>query len=185
MPRLLRHHSTVVSYLALFLALGGSAAYAQSRWQYTGADIADESLTGDDIQYASLGKNDLGPNSVGPSELNVKIETVTVTSSVYVDGVKTAVANCPAGYRVIGGGGEVDGSGDISGLNLTSSRPYGDDAWKVEASAITFPATKTNLYHSHKGDSVYDVVWKDWIVVDNHRYTGPWTVTASAICTEV
>ena len=43
-------HATVVAYLALFVALGGTA-YAANEW--TGANIVDESLTGADVR----GKN--------------------------------------------------------------------------------------------------------------------------------
>jgi hypothetical protein len=41
-------HATVVAYLALFVALGGTSAYAVNEW--TGANIVDESLTGADVQ---------------------------------------------------------------------------------------------------------------------------------------
>jgi hypothetical protein len=42
------NHSTVVAYLALFVGLGGTGAYAANQW--TGADIVDESLTGADVK---------------------------------------------------------------------------------------------------------------------------------------
>jgi hypothetical protein len=41
-------HATVVAYLALFVALGGTGAYAANEW--TGANIVDESLTGADVK---------------------------------------------------------------------------------------------------------------------------------------
>lgn len=41
-------HPTVVAYLALFVALGGTGAYAANEW--TGANIVDETLTGADVQ---------------------------------------------------------------------------------------------------------------------------------------
>jgi hypothetical protein len=41
-------HATVVAYLALFVALGGTGAYAANEW--TGANIVDESLTGSDVR---------------------------------------------------------------------------------------------------------------------------------------
>jgi len=187
-----RNHGTVVAYVALFTALGGSA-YAQARYMYTGADIIDGSLTGADlandsvgteaIKYGSLTKNDLGPDSVGASELNLKVQTVTATSSA-TSGAKTTIADCPDGYRVIGGGAEVDGSGDISKLNITSSLPYYDSAWKAEAYAITFPQKKTNWYHKHSGDEYTDVVWKDWVWQDT-GFSGSWTLKATAICAEL
>jgi hypothetical protein len=49
-------HSTVVSYLALFVALGGTSAYAANEW--TGDNIVDESITAADI----LGKASSGGN---------------------------------------------------------------------------------------------------------------------------
>jgi hypothetical protein len=41
-------HATVVAYLALFVALGGTGAYAANEW--TGTNIVDESLTGADVR---------------------------------------------------------------------------------------------------------------------------------------
>lgn len=41
-------HGTVVAYLALFVALGGTSAWAANEW--TGANIVDESLTGADVR---------------------------------------------------------------------------------------------------------------------------------------
>jgi hypothetical protein len=182
MPRLLRHHTTVISYLALFLALGGSAAYAQSRWQYTGADIADESLTGDDIQYASLTKNDLAPNSVAASELDVKVEHVSNSEGGWTP-EKTVYATCPAGMTVLSGGGSVDGlAGQSSKLTLTSSKPWGTTGWVVKAEKNSYPAQKSSWEHKHTGDSVYDIVWKDWNWYDNHRHTGDWTLSVNAVC---
>jgi hypothetical protein len=49
-------HGTVVAYLALFVALGGTGAYAANEW--TGDNIVDESLTAADI----LGKASSGGN---------------------------------------------------------------------------------------------------------------------------
>jgi hypothetical protein len=57
----LKHN--VVAYLALFVALGGTSAYAAN--QFTGADVVDSSLTGADIQDLSIGPDDIGTNSVG------------------------------------------------------------------------------------------------------------------------
>src|SRR5688500_14679643 len=59
-------HTTVVAYLALFVALGGSAYAAAT---ITGADVVDRSLTGVDIRngtvrsadVAGIQGDDLGP----------------------------------------------------------------------------------------------------------------------------
>lgn len=57
----LKHN--VVAYLALFVALGGTSAYAAN--QFTGADIVNSSLTGADIQDQSIENRDLARNSIG------------------------------------------------------------------------------------------------------------------------
>src|SRR5918996_5613795 len=41
-------HATVVAFVALFVALGGTSAYAINEW--TGANIVDESHTGADVR---------------------------------------------------------------------------------------------------------------------------------------
>jgi hypothetical protein len=68
-------HVTVVAYLALFIALGGSA-YAVAT--ITGADVVDESLTGDDVRgmqgnsttpavNGSLNTNDIAGQQANPT----------------------------------------------------------------------------------------------------------------------
>jgi uncharacterized protein YjbI with pentapeptide repeats len=47
----------VVAYLALFMALGGTSAYAANEW--TGANIVDESLTGADIKNGAVASRDV------------------------------------------------------------------------------------------------------------------------------
>src|SRR3954451_800161 len=53
------NHSTVVAYLALFVALGGTA-YAVNN--FTGADIQDESLTGADVRGTDATSTTAGTN---------------------------------------------------------------------------------------------------------------------------
>jgi len=53
----------VVAYLALFLALGGSAIAAKPL--IDGADVQDESLTGADVQNDSLTGDDIAEASLG------------------------------------------------------------------------------------------------------------------------
>ena len=59
--RLSRRHSTVVAYLALFAALGGSAYAAAT---ITGQNIKDGSITGKDVRNRSLGTNELSARAV-------------------------------------------------------------------------------------------------------------------------
>jgi Collagen triple helix repeat (20 copies) len=59
--RLVRRHSTAVAYLALFVALGGSAYAAAT---VTGKNIKDATITGRDIKNQSLGTNKLSAATV-------------------------------------------------------------------------------------------------------------------------
>jgi hypothetical protein len=59
-----RHH---VALLALFVALGGTTAYAANEWN--GSNIQDGTLTGADIQDLSLGLPDYGANSISTGKL--------------------------------------------------------------------------------------------------------------------
>jgi hypothetical protein len=56
-----------LALLALFVALGGTSAYAVNEW--TGANIQDGTLTGADIQDLSLGLPDYGANSISTGKL--------------------------------------------------------------------------------------------------------------------
>src|SRR3954465_3812052 len=50
----------VVAYIALFVALSGTSAYAANEW--TGANIVDESLTGADVKGSDATANVAGTN---------------------------------------------------------------------------------------------------------------------------
>jgi hypothetical protein len=56
-----------VAYLALFVALGGTSAYAANEW--TGANIVDESLTAADIKNGSLGAADITNESLTSADI--------------------------------------------------------------------------------------------------------------------
>lgn len=59
--RLARRHGTVVAYLALFAALGGSAYAAAS---ITGKAIKNGTVTGRDVKNRSLGTQELSPQAL-------------------------------------------------------------------------------------------------------------------------
>jgi hypothetical protein len=59
--RLLRGHSTVVAYLALFAALSGSAYAAVT---ITGTNIKDGTITGRDVRNGALALNKLSPHAI-------------------------------------------------------------------------------------------------------------------------
>lgn len=56
----------VIAYVALFVALGGSA-YAATKW--TGADIVDESLTAVDLAPGSAGTSEIADGAVGSADI--------------------------------------------------------------------------------------------------------------------
>lgn len=60
--RLSRRHSTAVAYLALFVALGGSAYAAVT---ITGKNIKDGTISGRDVKNRSLGTSKLSATAVG------------------------------------------------------------------------------------------------------------------------
>jgi hypothetical protein len=61
LKRLSSRHATAVAYVALFIALGGSAYAAAT---ITGSTIKDGTITGRDVKNASLGTEDLNPRAV-------------------------------------------------------------------------------------------------------------------------
>jgi hypothetical protein len=86
-------HSTVVSYLALFVALGGSTAYAANT--IGSDDVIDESLLSQDIKDGEVKTSDLKNSSVtslkinNGSVLNAEIASNAVTGSKIASGAVT------------------------------------------------------------------------------------------------
>lgn len=126
MPRPVRgiSHTTVVAYLALFVALGGSAYAAAT---ITGSDVVDRSLTGADIRNGSVRSadvnnitgEDLGPGepwtlrspnrrfSVSVTNAGVRLEgpgsaVVVNSSGVSIDGAATTEVSAGATLRLNG-----------------------------------------------------------------------------------
>ena len=67
MSRLPRpRHATVVAYLALFVALGGTSYAAIT---VTGSNVTDESLTGQDVRDGSLRSRDVENNTLTSSDV--------------------------------------------------------------------------------------------------------------------
>src|SRR4051812_27539177 len=60
-------HGTIVAYLALVLALGGTSYAAAT---ITGRQVKDSSLTGRDVRNGSLTGSDLKPKSVPLNRLS-------------------------------------------------------------------------------------------------------------------
>jgi hypothetical protein len=60
-------HSTIVAYLALFIALGAGGAYAANT--IGSADVIDESLLSQDIKNGQVRASDIAANSIGSSRV--------------------------------------------------------------------------------------------------------------------
>ena len=125
-------HTTVVAYLALFVALGGSAYAAAT---ITGADVVDRSLSGVDIRngtvrsadVAGVTGADLGPGepwtlrspnrqfSVSVTNAGVRIQgpgssIVVDNSGVSVDGASITEIRAGASLRLTGSQIQLNGA---------------------------------------------------------------------------
>jgi hypothetical protein len=77
--RLKRHHGTVAAYLALLIAVGGTA-YAGAT--ITGADVVNGSLTGRDVKNDSLKPRDMTFDPVTSKELRIGVKDSTKPRTV-------------------------------------------------------------------------------------------------------
>jgi hypothetical protein len=105
----------LIALVALVFAMAGGAVAAT---QITGSQIVNGSVTGKDVKNRSLSKSDFrgsvrGPRgsrgAQGPPGPTVLGQVTTVSSAQVAygpsDTVQSAIAYCPAGQRVISGGG--------------------------------------------------------------------------------
>ena len=78
--QLRRHHSTIVAYLALFLALGGVSAYAADK--ITSSEIARNAVRSKHVKNGQIKAPDLGAGAVR----NAKLAANAVTGSKVLNG---------------------------------------------------------------------------------------------------
>ena len=89
-------HATVVAYLALFVALGGTA-YAVNT--IGSADVIDNSLVSEDIKNETIRGGDIAPSTIGSSDVfdgsiaSADVKNDTVTGDDIKD--KSGVDTCP------------------------------------------------------------------------------------------
>lgn len=152
-------YANIVSTVCLFMLLGGSAYAAAT---ITGKNIKNSSITGKDVKNKSLTKRDFrgsvrGPRGAqgaqgpqGPSAVG----QITVVRSPQVffgpsDVVQSAIAFCPAGNRVVSGGGvsvtdeqlaATEATGDRSGWLVIGVDTVDDGGEYVQAQALCAPA---------------------------------------------
>lgn len=196
-----------IAYVALFIALGGTSAYAADRLgssdiarnavaakhikdgQVKSADVRDGSLLAQDFAAGQLGGATAGPGAPGSAGARGEtgpqgpvgpagpegpvgpegpqgpegprgltgpagpqgapglsgVETVTATNFSNVVRLEaTATATCPAGKRVIAGGGDITSPFPERKVGLVVSRPMGSDAWTATARTYE-PNTGVNM----------------------------------------
>jgi hypothetical protein len=157
----------VIAMVAMF-ALAG-AAYGGSK--ITGAQIKDGTVTSADIKNRTLTASDLsnpllsslrgkqGPQGpAGPAgPVNAAALTPVDSGAVYFGSdeiVKAAVASCPAGQRVISGGGVSISDQELAASQMLPSRTgwlvigvdeYANGGEYVQATALCAPANTATL----------------------------------------
>jgi hypothetical protein len=98
-------HATIVAYLALFVALGGSAV---ATTQITGKQIKNSTLTGRDIKNGSITGADLKKNTLTGKQINeAKLATVpsaanaaTATNATNATNANTVGGLAPSAFKV-------------------------------------------------------------------------------------
>jgi hypothetical protein len=88
-------HSTVVSYLALFVALGGTTAYAANT--IGSKDVIDGSLRSRDIKNGNVKSTDIGRDQVTTSKLKAGNVGATDLADGAVNGAKVLDSSLTAG----------------------------------------------------------------------------------------
>jgi hypothetical protein len=124
-------HTTVVAYLALFVALGGSAYAAAT---ITGSDIVDRSLTGADIRNGTVRSadvrgitgDDLGPGDPWTLRSPDRRFSVSVTNAgVRITGPGSSIAVNTTGVEVDGAATTEIAAGGTLSLNGAQIRLNG------------------------------------------------------------
>ena len=152
MPKIRTHlsYANVVASLALFLAIGGGAAYAAThlakssvgpgqlkRNAVTSAKVRDGSLLSADFKAGQLSagpkgepgqpgqKGEPGPQGAPGISGYVQVDAFSALDSA---SPKSAVANCPPGTTVIGGGAFINNGGSNEAVAVGETGPESGDA---------------------------------------------------------
>lgn len=112
-------HATVVAYLALFSAIGGSA-YAASKVGTN--DLKGEAVTSAKIRDATIRSADLKTFVLRSERQDFPPNTSAVG----------LISECNKGERIVSGGGFWAASGPGNAPVLSGSAPSGKTAWRVD-----------------------------------------------------
>jgi hypothetical protein len=128
-----------VAYLALFVALGGTSAYAANEW--TGANIVDESLTGADIKNGAVASRDVTNESLTGAD----VTNATLDGNDVRDSSLTGADVAPGGLHGtdVADGSLVDldiANESLTGGDIKNDRLTGDD---INESTLNLPQNPT------------------------------------------
>jgi hypothetical protein len=146
--RLFRRHTTVVAYLALFAALGGSAYAAVT---VTGKNIKDGTVTGRDVKNRSLGSKDIAQDAVKSKHIKNNSLRGADVNEASLGQVPSAARADRADRATNVYAANVDGNGTLLGSvpdGVTSSRVgtgiYRVDFPKAVSGCLIFSAFGSN-----------------------------------------
>src|SRR3954447_3391253 len=125
------NHSTVVSYLALFVALGGTTAYAANT--IGSNDVIDGSLRSRDIKNGNVKKADIGRNQV----TTVKIKPGNVRNDDLADGAVNSAKVSDESLTSADLASHAVTSAEVTNNTLTTADIAGAD---VNGGGISVPA---------------------------------------------
>jgi hypothetical protein len=147
----------VVAYLALFVALGGTSAYAANEW--TGANIVDESLTGADMLNGSVASRDVTNGSLtGADVLDNAIGSADVTNGSLtgadvfdqtiggIDVANSSLTGSDIANASLGGDDLVNGA--VTSPKVANDSLSGAD---IDESTLSMPPTTTATFAGPAG----------------------------------
>jgi hypothetical protein len=142
----------VVAYLALFMALGGTSAYAANEW--TGANIVDESLTGADIKNGAVASRDVTNASLtGADVLDNTIGAGDITNGSLsgLDIADASIGLADIGSQTVGADEVVNDSllqSDIRAGAVTSDEVLDNSliGADINESTLSLPPTTTATF---------------------------------------
>jgi hypothetical protein len=110
-----------VAVVALIVAIGGTsyAAFTLPKGSVGTAQLKNRAVTNAKLDKNSVGTGKIRGGAVTASRLAATTQVVSADVTIPANGTTTASVACPAGTRVLGGGG---GSRSTSVFNLRSTQ---------------------------------------------------------------
>lgn len=133
-------HATVVAYLALFVAVGGTSYAAAT---VGSADIRNNSIRGKDVHTDTLTGREIKESKLAGV---AGLDTYQVTASAVANGSEDSVssrATCKRRDRAVGGGVQVNA--EIPGAAVLRDGPLDRRTW---AAAARIPVTSPGIERS-------------------------------------